>query len=138
MRTTKKKTAWSWGAVQAAIESHLVRHSAIYGYACTAAAAIALASCTSLPAHATMTPAPNSAGAEHTIGTAVATPTDKRGFVMPDSLAGRGVSTASRHGSGQDEPTREGGCTAVPVCSTSCPPYALEQAAGGFLTRTGA
>ena len=138
MRTTKKKTAWSWGAVQAAIESHLVRHSAIYGYACTAAAAIALATCTSLPVHATMTPAQKCAGASHTKSVAVAAPTVKRGFVMPEHLAGRGVSTASRHGYGQDEPTRKGGCASVCVFSTSCPPHALENAAGGFLTHTGA
>ena len=138
MRTTKKKAAWSWGAVQAAIESHLVRHSAIYGYACTAAAAIALATCTSLPAHATMTPAQKCAGARHTQQLAVATPTDKRRFVMSESQAGRGVSTVSRHGYGQDASVREAGGTTSCVCLTSCPPNALRQAAGGFLSQLGA
>ena len=132
MRTTKKKTAWSWGAVQAAIESHLVRHSAIYGYACTAAAAIALATCTSLPVHATMTPAQKCAGASHTKSVAVAAPTVKRGFVMSELQAGCGVSTAGRSGYGQDEPTRKDGCTATDVFRTSCPPHARRKAEGGF------
>lgn len=138
MRTTKKKTAWSWGAVQAAIESHLVRHSAIYGYACTAAAAIALATCTSLPAHATMTPAPNSAGARNTQQLAVAAPTDERGFVMSELQAGCGVSTAGRSGYGQDEPTRKAGCTTSCVFRTSCPPHARRKAEGGFKSQLGA
>ncbi len=138
MTTRKRKTAWSWGAIQAAIEMHLVRHSAIYGYVCTAAAAIAMVTCTGLPAHATMQPALKGAGASNTISTAVAAPTDKRGFVMSESQAGRGASAASRHGYGQDEPTRKGGCTAVDVLLTSCPPYARSKAAGGFYVPTGA
>ena len=136
----KKKTACSWGALQTAIREHYKRHSDRYWYAGVALTAIGLATCTAQPSHATMHPALDIPALvlENTIHTAVAAPTDKRGFVMPEYLAGRGVSTASRHGYGQDEPTRKGGCTALPVCSTSCPPYALEQAAGGFLSRKGA
>ena len=137
-RADQRKTARRWGPFRAAMRNKLTRHCDVFTFTLATLAAIALTTCTSHPAHATMTPAQKCAGAEHTIGTAVAAPTVKRGFVMSESKAGRGVSTSSRHGCGQDEPTRKGGCTAVPVCSTSCPPYALEQAAGGFLTRTGA
>ena len=126
MSTTQKKTTRRRQATRAAIKAILNRNCDGITLVLAIGAALALTTCTVQPAHATMTPAQRCAGAEHTIGTAVAAPTDKRGFVMPDSLAGRGVSTASRHGYGQDEPTREGGCTAVPVCSTSCPPYAPE------------
>ena len=129
----QKKTACSWGALQTAVQDHYKRHSDRYWYAGVVLTAIGLATCTSHPAHATIAPALKCAGAEHTFSEAVATPTEKRGFVMPDYLAGRGASTSSRHGYGQDEPTRKGGCTASDVCSTSCPPYALEHAEGGFL-----
>jgi hypothetical protein len=132
MRTTKKKTAWSWGAVQAAIESHLVRHSAIYGYACTAAAAIALATCTSLPVHATMTPAQKCAGASHTKSVAVAAPTVKRGFVMPEHLAGRGVSTASRHGYGRGSAYPQGRRHGYGRVTTPTPTLCASHAKGGF------
>ena len=101
-----------------------------------AGASIAYRTCRA--SRGTMSPALKSAGASNTIGTAVAAPTDKRGFVMSESFAGAGVSGARRHGCGQDEPTRKGGCTAVPVLLTSCPPYARSKATGGFLTRTGA
>lgn len=137
-RADQRKTARRWGAFRAAMRNKLTRHCDVFTFTLATLAAIALTTCTSHPAHATMTPAQKCAGAEHTIGTAVAAPTVKRGFVMSESKAGRGASTSSRHGCGQDEPTRKGGCTAVPVCSTSCPPSALEQTAGGFLTRTGA
>ena len=134
----QKKTACSWGALQTAIQEHYKRHSDRYWYAGVALTAIGLATCTAQPSHATMHTALKGAGASNTISTAVAAPTDKRGFVMPEYLAGRGVSTASRHGYGQDEPTRKGGCTAVDVLLTSCPPYALSKAAGGFYVPTGA
>ena len=137
--STQKKTASGWGARQAAIGSHFRKHSTAYTRAAATASGVVLVfGCIPSPSHATMDPALKGAGAEHTIGTAVAAPTVKRGFVMSESEAGCGASTSGRHGYGQDEPTRKGGCTAVPVCSTSCPPYALEQAAGAFLTRTGA
>lgn len=127
----QKKTARCWGAYRAAFMDRLCSHSA------TVVAGVAIigalvATCSDRQDHATMSPALNGAGAEHTISVAVATPTDKWRFVMPDSMVGRGASTSSRHGCGQDAPTRKGGGTATDVCSTSCPPYALEQAAGGF------
>ena len=128
-----KKTACSWGALQTAIREHYKRHSDRYWHAGVALTAIGLATCTVQPSHATMHPALKGAGAEHTISVAVQTPTDKRRFVMPEYLVGRGVSTASRHGCGQDAPVRKTGGTATDVCSTSCPPYALEHATGGFL-----
>ena len=133
MTTRQKKTARGWGAYRAAYTNRLQGHSdiAVAGMAITSA--LVLTTCTTHPAHATMTPVQKCAGAEHTILEAVATPIDKRRFVMPEYLAGRGVSTASRHGCGQDAPVREAGGTTSSVCSTSCPPYALEQAAGGFL-----
>ena len=94
---------------------------------------VSLTRCTSHAMHGTITPALNRAGAEHTISEAVATPTEKRGFVTFKSLAGAGVSSPDHQGFGRDEPIRKDGCTASDVCSTSRPPYALEQAAGGFL-----
>lgn len=131
--STQKKTASGWGARQAAIGSHFRKHSTAYTRAAATASGVVLVfGCIPSPSHATMQSALKGAGAEHTISVAVATPTDKWRFVMPDSMVGRGASTSSRHGCGQDAPTRKGGGTATDVCSTSCPPYALEQAAGGF------
>ena len=129
----QKKTACSWGALQTAVQDHYKRHSDRYWYAGVVLTAIGLATCTAQPSHATMHTALKGAGARNTISEAVQTPTDKRRFVMPEYLVGRGVSTASRHGCGQDAPTRKGGGTASDVLRTSCPPYALRKAAGGFL-----
>ena len=133
MNTRQKKTARGWGAYRAAFIKRFPSHAAP-GAAGGATAGALVATCSDQPAHATMALALHSAGAEHTILEAVATPTDKRRFVMPEYLAGRGVPTSSRHGCGQDAPVREAGGTTSSVCSTSCPPYALEQATGGFLS----
>ena len=94
---------------------------------------VSLARCTYRAMHGTITPALKSAGAENTQQLEAATPAVKRGFVMSESFAGAGVSSASRHDFGRDEPIRKDGCTASDVCLTSRPPYALRQATGGFL-----
>lgn len=133
MSTTQKKTTRRRQATRAAIKAILNRNCDGITLVLAIGAALALTTCTVQPAHATMTPALKGAGARHTISEAVQTPTDKRRFVMPEYLEGRGVPTSSRHGYGQDAPTRKGGGTASDVCLTSCPPYALRQAAGGFL-----
>mgnify|MGYP003585151071 CR=1 FL=1 len=95
-----------------------------------------LAMCAPRPVHGTISTAYNKAGAEHTLSKAVAPPTVERGFVMPLTLAGRAIATTSPTGYGRDEPIRKDGCTALDVCSTSRPPYALEQAAGEFFNAT--
>ena len=97
-----------------------------------AGASIAYRTCRA--SRGTMAPALNRAGAENTISVEVAAPTVKRGFVMSESFAGAGVSGARRHSCGQDEPIRKDGCTATDVLLTSCPPYALSKATGGFFT----
>lgn len=96
-----------------------------------AGASIAYRTCRA--SRGTMSPALKSAGARHTTSEAVATPTEKRGFVTFKSLAGAGVSSPGHQGYGRDEPIRKDGCTASDVCLTSRPPYALRQATGGFL-----
>ncbi len=63
---------------------------------------------------------------------AVATPTDKRGFITPIHKAGSGTPTASRYGYGRDALTRKDSGTASDVCLTSRPPFALRPAAGGL------
>lgn len=131
-RADQRKTARRWGAYRAAVQSKLTRHCDVFTFTLATLAAIALTTCTSHPAHATISPALKGAGARNTKSEAVATPTDKRRFVMSEPQAGRGVSTSSRHGCGQDAPTRKGGGTASDVLRTSCPPYALRKAAGGF------
>lgn len=137
--STQKKTASGWGARQAAIGSHFRKHSTAYTRAAATASGVVLVfGCIPSPSHATMSPAQKCAGAEHTLKPAVATPTDKRRFVMPEHSADRGASTASRQGYGQDAPVREAGGMTGFMCSTSCPPYALEQAADGFLSQPGA
>ena len=140
-----KKTACSWGAKQAARMAYLVsadcrstarsRQGRGLGHTLLQASG---KPCCKPVCRATMHPALKGAGAEHTMKPAVATPTDKRGFVMSRSQADRGVPTSCCHGCGQDEPIRKDGCMTGFMCSTSCPPYALEQAAGGFLTQPGA
>lgn len=105
------------------------------------AALIALAlwlKVSSAQAYATIPPALNRAGAEHTIEPAVASPTVSGLLSRPESLAGTGISGPDHQGFGRDEPIRKDGCTAGSVCSTSRPPYALEQAAGGFQSQPGA
>lgn len=82
-------------------------------------------------ARATVSAALKGAGAEHTISEAVATPTDERGFVT--SRHGAGATASGLHGFGRDGAIRKDARTASDVCSTSRPPYALEQAAGGSL-----
>lgn len=80
-------------------------------------------------ARATVSAALKGAGAEHTtIQTAATPPT--WGFVTSQSLAG--ATASGLHGLGRDGAIRKDARTALDVCSTSRPPYALEQAAGGF------
>ena len=98
------------------------------------AAGLAIAvvfSCCTHGSRGTVAVALKGAGARHTISEAVATPTDKRGFVTSTYRAG--VLTSSLHGLGRDEAIRKDACTASDVCLTSRPPYALRQATGGFL-----
>ena len=99
---------------------------------------VVLTRCTSHASHGTMSPALKSAGAEHTIEPAVASPTVSGLLSRLESLTGTGISGACQQGFGRDEPIRKDGCTAGSVCSTSRPPYALEQAAGGFQSQPGA
>ena len=129
---TRKKTARRWWAFRAAIDKHFSRHCATYSSILAIAGVWALTTCTVPAAHATIQAALKGAGARNTIIEVVQTPTTKRRFVMPEYLVERGASTPSRHGCGQDAPTRKGGGTASSVLRTSCPPYALRKAAGGF------
>ena len=136
----KKKTACSWGALQTAIREHYKRHSDRYWYAGVALTAIGLATCTVQPSHATMHPALDIPALvlENTVSNAVQTATVSAVLSGPNSGAGRGVSAPSRHGCGQGAVFREGMGAALLAFSTPCPPYALENAAGGFLSRNGA
>ena len=73
---------------------------------------------------------------ENIFGKAVATPTESGVLSRPDFL---GVSTFGRaYGFGRDGFVRKAGRTAEPVFSTSRPPVALENAACGFESRSGA
>ena len=96
-----------------------------------AGASIAYRTCRA--SRGTMAPALNRAGASNTIHTAVATPTDERGFVTSYSLAGAGVSSPGHQGYGRDGAIRKDARTASDVFLTSRPPYALKNADGGFL-----
>ena len=49
-----KKTACSWGAIQAAIVNHFSRNSATYSTTLAIAGFVGLTTCTGQPAHATM------------------------------------------------------------------------------------
>ena len=64
---------------------------------------------------------------------AVATPTDKRGFVTFKSLAGAGVSSPGHQGYGRDGAIRKDARTASDVSLTSRPPVMRSGIAGGFL-----
>lgn len=79
---------------------------------------------------ATVAPALKGAGARNTISVAVATPTDERGFVTSQSLAGAAASDL--HGLGRDGAIRKDARTATDVLRTSRPPHALRKATGGF------
>ena len=94
---------------------------------------VSLTRCTSHTSHGTITPALNRAGAEHTISEAVATPTEKRGFVTFKSLAGAGVSSPGHQGYGRDGAIRKDARTASDVSLTSRPPVMRSGIAGGFL-----
>ena len=135
-----KKTACSWGAIQAAIVNHFSRNSATYSTTLAIAGFVGLTTCTGQPAHATMHTAQGFPVLvlENTISNAVQTATVSAVLSCPNSGAGRGVSTSSRHGCGQGAVFREGIGAALLAFSTPCPPYALENAAGGFLSRNGA
>ena len=116
--------------------SHIAREAA--GSLLLAAAIVStvtLARCTYRAMHGTITPAPVNPALvlKNTTSEAEATHAEKIGFVTFKSLAGAGVSSPGHQGYGRDEPIRKDGCTASDVCSTSRPPYALEQATGGFL-----
>ena len=101
-----------------------------------AGASIAYRTCRA--SRGTMAPALNRAGASNTIHTAVATPTDERGFVTSYSLAGAGISSTGQHGLGRDGATRKDARASVCALLTSRPPYARSKAAGGFQSHTGA
>ena len=96
---------------------------------------VSLARCTSHAMHGTITPAPVNPALvfSDTKSEAVATPTDKRGFVTFKSLAGAGVSSPGHQGYGRDGAIRKDARTASDVFETSRPPYALKNANGGFL-----
>ena len=95
---------------------------------------VSLTRCTSHTSHGTITPAPVNPALvfSDTKSEAVATPTDKRGFITPIHKAGSGTPTASRYGYGRDALTRKDSGTASDVCLTSRPPFALRPAAGGL------
>ena len=99
---------------------------------------VSLARCTYRAMHGTITPALKSAGAENTQQLEAATPTVKRGFVMSESFAGAGVSSASRHDYGRDEPIRKDGCTTSCVFSHPAHPMPLKTATGGPQSQLGA
>ena len=96
---------------------------------------VSLTRCTSHAIHGTITPAPVNLALvfSDTKSEAVATPTDKRGFVTFKSLAGAGVSSPGDEGYGRDGAIRKDARTASDVFLTSRPPYALKNANGGFL-----
>ena len=96
---------------------------------------VSLTRCTSHTSHGTITPAPVSLALvlQNTKSEAVATPTDKRGFVTFKSLAGAGVSSPSHQGYGRDGATRKDARTASDVSLTSRSPVMRSGIAGGFL-----
>ena len=119
--------------------SHLAREAAgSLLLAAVIVSSVSLARCTYRAMHGTITPALKSAGASNTIHTAVATPTDERGFVTSYSLAGAGISSTGQHGLGRDGATRKDARASVCALLTSRPPYARSKAAGGFQSHTGA
>ena len=119
--------------------SHLAREAAgSLLLAAVIVSSVSLARCTYRAMHGTITPALKSAGASNTIHTAVATPTDERGFVTSYSLAGAGISSTGQHGLGRDGATRKDARASVRALLTSRPPDARSKAAGGFQSHTGA
>ena len=96
---------------------------------------VSLARCTSHAMHGTITPAPVNPALvfSDTKSEAVATPTDKRGFVTFKSLAGAGVSSPGHQGYGRDGAIRKDARTASDVSLTSRPPVMRSGIAGGFL-----
>ena len=96
---------------------------------------VSLTRCTSHASHGTITPAPVNLALvlKNTKSEAVATPTDKRGFVTFKSLAGAGVSSPGHQGYGRDGATRKDARTASDVSLTSRPPVMRSGIAGGFL-----
>ena len=73
---------------------------------------------------------------ENTLGKAVAAPTESGVLSRPDFLGASTFGCVS--GFGRDGFVRKAGRTALPVFSTSRPPAALENVAGGFESRKGA
>lgn len=119
--------------------SHLAREAAgSLLLAAVIVSSVSLARCTYRAMHGTITPALKSAGASNTIHTAVAAPTDERGFVTSYSLAGAGISSTGQHGLGRDGATRKDARASVRALLTSRPPDARSKAAGGFQSHTGA
>ena len=96
---------------------------------------VSLTRCTSHAMHGTITPAPVNPALvfSDTKSEAVATPTDKRGFVTFKSLAGAGVSSPGHQGYGRDGAIRKDARTASDVSLTSRPPVMRSGIAGGFL-----
>lgn len=133
MSTTQKKTTRRRQTTRAAIKAILNRNCDGITLVLAIGAALALTTCTVQPAHATMTPAQRCAGASHTKSVAVAAPTVKRGFVMSESQAGCGVSTASRHGYGRGSAYPQGRRHGYGRVTTPTPTLCASHAEGGFL-----
>ena len=99
-------------------------------------AATAIVQCTHPPARGKVPVALNGAGAENTQQLAVATPTDKRGFVTSQSLAG--VAASGLHGLGRDGAIRKDARTTSCVFSHPAHLMPLKTATGGFKSQLGA
>jgi hypothetical protein len=74
----------------------------------------------------------------NTMSSAVAAPTDKRGFVLSKFWVCRHTLAAMPDGFGQGAPVRKAGGVTELTLRTPCPPDALRTADGGFFTRSGA
>jgi hypothetical protein len=92
--------------------------------------------CTPVHGGAKVTPKAKAQVLENTLGSAVATPTESGVLSRPDFLGALAMRRARDFG--RDGFVRKAGRTAEPVFSTSRPPAALENAAGGFESRSGA
>ena len=69
---------------------------------------------------------------DDTMNVAVATSTDKRGFVLSKFWVGRQLLAAVPDGFGQGGLVRKAGRVATFTSSTPCPPAACDDAKGGF------
>ena len=73
---------------------------------------------------------------ENTISKASQPPPLSGATLTPNIKAGSGTTTPSRHGYGQGAVFREDAGVTLLAFSTPCPPLALENATGGFITCT--